>query len=181
MKITISGTPGSGKTTVAEILAKKLRLKHYSIGNLRGKMALERGIDIDELNKLGEREEFTDKEVDEYQRELGEKEDNFIIDGRLSYHFIPSSVKIFLDVDLKTSCERIMKDERADEKTFDTVEETEQHIKNRIASDDLRYKKYYGLDYKDKTQYDLLIDTSEMTAEEVAENITKYLEKEKNL
>ena len=126
-------------------------------------------------------EDFTDKEVDEYQRELGEKEDNFIIDGRLSYHFIPSSVKVFLDVNLETGCNRIMKDERADEKTFDTVEETEQHIKNRIKSDDYRYKKYYNLDYKDKTQYDLIIDTSEMTAKEVAENITKYLQKEKNL
>ena len=181
MKITISGTPGSGKTTVAKILAEKLGLNHYSIGDLRGKMALERDIDIDELNRLGEREDFTDKEVDEYQRELGEKEDNFIIDGRLSYHFIPSSVKVFLDVNLETGCNRIMKDERADEKTFDTVEETEQHIKNRIKSDDYRYKKYYNLDYKDKTQYDLIIDTSEMTAKEVAENITKYLQKEKNL
>ena len=150
MRITISGIPGSGKTTIAKILAGQLNLVHYSIGDLRGEMALKRGIDIDELNKLGEEEDFTDKEVDEYQRELGKKEDDFIIDGRLSYHFIPNSVKIFLDVDLKTGCKRIMKVKRADEKNFETVEETEQHIKNRIKSDDYRYKKYYNIDYKFK-------------------------------
>jgi cytidylate kinase len=44
-----------------------------------------------------------------------------------------------------------------------------------MASDDLRYKKYYGLDYKDKTHYDLLIDTSKLNAEEVANAIIKYL------
>jgi cytidylate kinase len=181
MRITISGTPGSGKTSVAKILAKQLGLVHYSIGDLRGKMALEREINIDELNKLGEQEDFTDKEADKYQQKLGKKEDNFVIDGRLSYHFIPSSVKIFLDVNLDTGCRRIMKDKRADEKSFETVEKTKQHIKNRIKSDDYRYKKYYNIDYKDKTQYDLIIDTSEMIVEEVANAIIKYLKRGKNL
>ncbi len=40
MIITIAGMPGSGKTTVAKILADKLNLKRYSMGDLRGKMAL---------------------------------------------------------------------------------------------------------------------------------------------
>ena len=74
-----------------------------------------------------------------------------------------------------------MKDKRADEKSFETIKETEQHIKNRIKSDNYRYKKYYNIDYKDKTQYDLIIDTSEMTVEEVTNAIVKYLKRGKNL
>ena len=64
MIITISGKPGSGKSTVAKIIAAKLGLNKYSIGDLRGKMALDRGITIDELNEVGEKEDFTDKEAD---------------------------------------------------------------------------------------------------------------------
>ena len=53
MIITISGIPGSGKTTVGRMLAEKLGYKFYSIGDLRGKMAMERGMTIDQLNELG--------------------------------------------------------------------------------------------------------------------------------
>jgi len=37
MIITIAGEGGSGKSTVARILAKKLDYKHYSTGDLRGR------------------------------------------------------------------------------------------------------------------------------------------------
>ena len=107
MIITISGMPGSGKTTVAKLLAKRLGYEHYSMGDLRGKMAMERGISIDELNKLGEKESWTDKEADDYQKKLGETEDNFVTDGRTGFHFIPHSRKIFLKVDLRIGAERI--------------------------------------------------------------------------
>ena len=68
MIISISGVPGSGKTSVAKIIADKLGMNFYSMGNMRGKMALDRGMTIDELNALGEKEAFTDAEVDEYQK-----------------------------------------------------------------------------------------------------------------
>ena len=89
MIITISGAPGSGKTTVARLLAKKLGYRHYSIGDLRGEIALRKGITIDELNKLGEKDPSSDREVDEYLESLGKKEDNLVIDCRMGFHFIP--------------------------------------------------------------------------------------------
>ncbi|MCX6741353.1 MAG: AAA family ATPase, partial [Candidatus Parcubacteria bacterium] len=46
MIITLSGKPGSGKTTVAKILAEKLGYKFYSTGDLRGQMAMKRGLTI---------------------------------------------------------------------------------------------------------------------------------------
>ena len=38
MIITISGLPGSGKSTIGKMLAKKLGYKFYSMGDLRGKI-----------------------------------------------------------------------------------------------------------------------------------------------
>ena len=64
MKITISGTPGSGKSTIGKLVSKKLKLKYYDVGNMRRKMAKDMGLTIQEFNKLGEKKSFTDKEVD---------------------------------------------------------------------------------------------------------------------
>ena len=95
MIITLTGLPGAGKSTIAELLSKKLDTPWYSIGTLRGKMAEERGMTIDEFNTLGESEDFTDKEVDEYQKKLGKNTEKLIIDGRLSWYFIPNFKNVF--------------------------------------------------------------------------------------
>lgn len=166
MIITISGLPGSGKSTVAKSLAKKLGYDYFSLGDWRGRMALQRGLTIDDLNKIGETEDWTDREADKYQEELGKTKDNFIFEGRLSWHFIPNSFKIFLTVDRKEAARRILQNraERPDEKNISTLAEAAQAIKERIESDQKRYLKYYGLDYALPKHYDLIVDTTHLTA-----------------
>lgn len=175
MIITISGKPGSGKSSVADILAKKLKLKRYSAGNYRREMARKRGMSLAEFNKLGETKDFTDKEADKWQEELGKKEDNFIIDGRLSYHFIPNSIKIFLDVKPETGARRIRLDNRKDEK-FKTDKQALKFWQERYKSDIKRYKKYYNLNPYDKKQYDFILDTSKLTINDTADKILKFIE-----
>lgn len=182
MIISISGDPGSGKSTIGKMLASRLNLKHYSVGDLRGKMALERGMTIDELNKLGEKDAFTDKDADDYQRELGKKEDNFIIDGRLSFYFIPHSFKIFLKVDETIAAERIFSaPKRPDEPQYKNVKELLDALKNRVESDKKRYNKYYGIDHTDLKQYDLVVDTTNITPEQVCDRIISELKTKKFL
>lgn len=171
MIITLSGLPGAGKSTLKAALARELNLTPYSIGDLRGKMARERGLTIDELNTLGMTEAFTDKDVDEWQQKLGQSEDNFIIDGWLSWHFIPHSLKIFVTVDPTEGAARIFADRqnnphRADEPEYATVEETAQTLERRVAQTDARYKKWYGVDFLNTAQYDLVIDTTGKTENE---------------
>ena len=60
MIITISGKPGSGKSTIAKILAEKLKLKHYSAGDFRREKAKKLCLSLEEFNKLGEKKDFTD-------------------------------------------------------------------------------------------------------------------------
>ncbi len=181
MIITITGLPGSGKTTVVKHLSKQLGIPWYSIGDLRGKMAEERGITIDELNTLGETEAFTDKDVDAYQTKLGKSGESFIMDGRLSWYFIPNSLKVFLDVDPDVGAQRIFgsskKGERRDEKTYASVSEVKTFIENRVASDVKRYQKYYGVDFLDRTHYDLIIDTSIISATEAVQHILDQIPK----
>lgn len=176
MIVTISGKAGSGKSTVAKLLAKRLGYRHYSMGDLRRKMAREKGLSIGELNRLGEKEPFTDREVDEYQERLGRREDNFVVDGRTSFHFIPQSKKIFLDARLEVRARRVFRDERSTEK-FKNLEETKKALVERERSDSKRYKKYYGLDCSDLKNYDIIIDTSDIPAEKVVEKILEFLRK----
>src|SRR3989344_2435450 len=177
MIISISGDPGSGKSTVAKIIANRLKLKHYSAGDFRRKMALERGMNIHELNALGEKEAFTDNDADDYQRKLGITEDNFIIDGRLSFYFIPHSYKIYLKVDSQIAAERIFNAQRLDEHIYASIDDVLNATKARVESDEKRYKKYYGIDYTDAKQYDLVIDTTKSTPEEIADKIISEIRK----
>jgi len=176
MIVTISGKPGSGKTTVAKKLSEKLDYNFYSMGDLRRKMALDRGMSISELNELGEKEDFTDKEVDEYQKELGKKEDNFVIEGRLSFFFISNSLKVYLDAESEIRSERIFNDKRESEK-YGSLNEVEGVLSKRVESDMRRYDKYYGVNCYDVEKFDLIIDTSDISTDEVVDLILKFIEK----
>jgi len=176
MIISISGDLGSGKSTVAQIIAKNLSLKHYSSGDLFRHIAKEKGITIEELLKIGEGSDALDIEIDQYVEKLGQTEDNFIIDSRLAWHFIPQSFKVFLKVDEIVGAQRIIDQQRAEEQAA-TVEEMVNKNKQRRLSEIKRYKEYYNLDLSDIDQYDLIINTSSIPAEEVAQKVLQSLPK----
>jgi len=177
MIITISGKPGSGKTTAAKRIAKELGYKHLSMGDLRGRIAQRHGMTIDELNEIGKKEDWTDKEADAELVKIGKKEDDYVIDTWIGFHFIPKSIKIFLEVDEGVGAERIFKDQRPDEPKKKTAEEVEKMLKERIENSRARYKKWYKIDYLDKANYDLIIDTTKMKKKEVADKILKFIKK----
>lgn len=173
MKITIAGLAGSGKSSVAKKLASKLGFKHYSTGDFMRQMAHERGLDIVSLGKIAEKDKSVDKELDDRQILFGKNQDNFVIDGRLSWHFIPDSVKIFLDCS-EIRFERVFKDKRSEEKSS-SLNEMKKSMLAREKSEHVRYKKYYGLDYLDLKNYDLVIDTSKISIDEVVSKISAFL------
>lgn len=179
MIITISGKPGSGKSTVAKLLAKKLKMKRYSIGDFMGEIATKKGISLLELSRIAEKSDEIDKLLDKKQINLGKKEDNFIIDSRLGWHFIPNSIKLFLDVDINEAAKRIFSCRREDEKENTSLKETLRNIKKRESSERKRFKKYYKIDINKKGYYDIRIDTTKIGIDEVVGKITGLIEKKK--
>jgi cytidylate kinase len=179
MIITLTGLPGAGKSTIAKLLSEKLGWTWYSIGDLRGKLAQERGMTIDEFNTLGETQAFTDRDVDQYQTTLGREQNHLVIDGRLSWHFIPNSLKVFLDVDENEAAKRIFEAAknglRKDEKPYASQKEVKQRVHDRLVSDQKRYQQYYQLDYLDRSNYDLTINTSSLTPTQIVEKILDKL------
>lgn len=180
MIITISGTPGSGKSTIARGIAKKFNIKHYSIGDLMRSIAKEKGISLQELSDQAKEDKKIDFELDEETKKLAKK-DNFVIDSRLGFHFISKSIKIFVKADLNIAVKRIYKDiqnkERETEKDIKTLSDALKKTKERMKSECDRYKKYYGLNYLDESNYDFVIDTTEINAETAVERIEAFLKK----
>jgi cytidylate kinase len=176
MIISFSGAPGSGKSTIAQMLADKLAWSRYYMGGLRREEAKKRGMTLEEYNKLGEEDPATDKEIDEYVESLGRNNDNFIIEGRTCWYFIPHSLKIYLDVDKEAGAKRIFsslqrkndRNEASDLKSWQDVLDSNER---RIASDNTRYRKYYGINAYDPKNYDFYLDTTNLTPEEVFQSV----------
>ena len=182
MIITISGTAGSGKSTVGKLLAKKLNFKHYSMGDLQRKYAQERHLTIEKLGELEAKDPSIDREVDISQTKLAEKEDNFVIDSWLGFHFIKKAFKIFLDVDETIGAKRIFDDTKSgrrgsDEKKAETLEEANAIRKQRMQTNQERWLRYYHVDFLNLKNYDLLIDTSENNPETIVNEILAVLNK----
>ena len=181
MIITISGLPGSGKSTVAKMLAKKLNYNFFSTGDLHGMIAKEKGITINQLMEEGKKNLNIHYEMDKRTKEIGEKKDNFVIESWLAYHFIPHSYKIFLKVDERTGIKRIMGDKREDEPTPKDINLALIQLKKRVRDSEEGFKKAYGINFLDEKNYDLIINTTNLAPEEVLKIAEqKIFEKTKN-
>jgi len=181
MIVSISGAEGAGKSTIAKMLAAKLGWPRYYIGGIRREKARERGLTLAEYNKLGETDPSTDLEVDEYQKNLGETQDNFIIEGRTSWHFIPQSFKIFLDVSFAEGAKRIFgalqkSDERNEGKNLQSEADVLKSIIARRACDKTRYAKYFNIDVYDLNNYDFVINTGDLSIDEVFAKVCEAVE-----
>ncbi len=179
MKITISGLPGAGKGELRKNIENEYSIKSFSVGDLRREFATQRGLTIQELNKIGETDPSTDKEADAYQQQWAQLQENFILEGRLSYHFIPKSIKLFLTVDPEIGAQRILEAKRHSEIKTATLQEQIKINQQRCESDIQRYLQIYSIENcYDKKNFDIIIDTSNKTLEEVLKStkrkITQY-------
>ncbi len=186
MIITISGTPGSGKSTIAKILVSKLNAQRIYVGGIRRELAKEKGMTLEELNEYARTHAETDVDVDEKAaakaRELEKKTKMVIVEGRTQFHFLPESVKIYIKVDFAEGARRIWKDlqnkltrQERNEGNINSIEQMKQQILKREAEDAYRYNKYYHLNICDESHYDLVLDTTNINAEEAAEKVRKFI------
>lgn len=168
--ITISGTPGSGKTTVTNLLEKKLGIKSVYSGEIFRKLAKKYKMTLEEFGKYCEENSELDKKLDDNQIKILKK-GNVILEGRLAgwlaYKNNIPAFKILIDADLDTRAKRIVNREEG------FVKKRKKEIQKREKSEAKRYKEYYGVNLKDKSIYDIIIDSANKTPEEIVELIIK--------
>ena len=170
--ITISGTPGSGKSTVAQLLHERLNLPYVYSGLIFREAAQKHGMSLEEFSRHCETQSDIDRELDNRQIELL-RQGNLILEGRLAgwlahRHHIPA-FKIMLDAESTLRAQRIVNREQGD------VEERKREMLQREQSERKRYETYYGIDLLDTSIYDLVIDTSNKTPEVIVDMIMQRL------
>lgn len=162
--ITIGGRPGSGKSTAAKTVAVKLGYRHFSSGDLYRMLANERGTELLQANISAKTHEAIDPLVDGRLREIGAKDDEVVIDSRTAWHWIPSSFKVFLDLELAIGARRILAEmsegRLKNEEVSGSPSDYAETLQRRLEGETERYKNKYGINPYDLSNYDLIIQTA---------------------
>jgi len=171
--ITLTGELGSGKSTVANYLISKIPFRIVSAGLLFRQLAAEHNMSAKEFNEFIENNPKYDNYVDDTIAALGKTDDKIIFDSRMAWHFVPNSFKIYLYVDVDVATERIFNDTGRVSESYSNRTTARKEIIDRRKSEVLRYKNFYGCDISDYNNFDLVVDTSFATKDEINELVFK--------
>ena len=168
--IAISGPIASGSTTTAKLLAKKLKIPYKVAGDFFRQYMQKHNIPLPQKEKVPD---DIERKVDSELTDLIASEKPIIIDGLYIAYFarnMPHVLKVLL------TCDEKVRINRALTRTH-THKETAQDVKRRDQAHDAKFRKLYANEnFLDPKFFDLIIDTTNTTKEEV---IAKILDKYK--
>jgi len=180
--ITISGKPGSGKSSTADKVAEILGYTRHSSGDMVRRVLKNNGITLEEYNDKAQTNHNLDAQIDDELRNLRDQED-IIVDSRLGFYWIPESFKVYLDLDLDVATARIFKDAvnnsaRSSVGTNSTsLQIVSRQVKERMLNEQSRFRQMYSVDPYDKAHFDLVVDTSRNDPQSVAFSIFDHYKK----
>ena len=182
--ITLSGKPGSGKSSTSDKVAEMLGYTRYSSGEFVRQLVKKKKITLADYNKMAAADYSLDEEIDERLRDLREQKD-IVIDSRLGFYWIPESFKVYLDLDIDVATARIYKDAISNEGraqgagTASSLGDVQRQVQSRLNTETRRFKAIYGVDPYKTSNFDLVINTSRHSPQTVAltvfDNYKKWL------
>lgn len=177
MKIAISGKSGCGNSTVTKRVADRLgyRRVNYTFKD----MAREQGVTFEELCEMAEHDSRWDRKLDHKQVEMA-KEGDTVLGSRLAIWILDDAdLRVYLDAPPEVRAERIRRrniETGVKPTHFDTVLE---RTLERDQRDHDRYLRLYGIDNDHFSFADLVIDTTDMSADEEADLIIEAAERKR--
>lgn len=171
--LTVGGLPGTGTSTLCKLLEAKLGLPYTYAGQLFRNEATARGMSLADFGALCQEDPSVDKALDAQQVDLL-REGNLILEGRLSgwlahQNALPA-LKVWLTCEDGERMRRI-----ADRDGGDPADQAAKTLA-REASENDRYQRYYGIDLTNLEPYDLVLDSTHQTPEQLASAVTDALQ-----
>jgi predicted cytidylate kinase len=174
MRITISGPPGSGKTTVCKGLSERLGLKAVVFGEFFRQLAKEKGMTLTEFGIFAEKDQSIDRMIDDTILDAAKENPDIILESRLAAHMLTQNDIPAFRIYLVASPDVRIK--RVGIREGESFEDVRRHTLERQSSEAKRYKMYYDIDIEDLSVYDLILDTDDLSVAEVVERVIKEIE-----
>lgn len=180
--IVISGMPGCGSSTATKKLAKRLKLKHFSLGDRnksyiekltghRPRSQTERSLQMWH-HKTGSSKKFH-VESEKLAIALAKK-GNIVIDAKLGIHFLGKYADLTVWLKAPKSV-RIKRYAHRDKKSIVEAKRTMEYKENLERKN---WKRIYGFDYfKQEKEADIIINTANKTPNQIVKIILKELKK----
>ncbi len=171
--ITISGKPGSGKSSTADKVAELLNYTRHSSGDMVRNLLSRERITLAEYNEKAANDHALDEKIDVYLRNLRSKND-IVVDSRLGFYWIPESFKVYLDLDIQIATVRIFKDAVSNNgrtkggEFADSLDAVSKQVRKRMETERERFRDLYNVDPYNSEHFDLVIDTSRHSPQTVA-------------
>tara|TARA_B100000925_G_C21963680_1_gene454529 strand:+ start:82 stop:639 length:558 start_codon:yes stop_codon:yes gene_type:complete len=174
-RITISGHPGSGTSTLVKGICKSKGWSSLNGGDIFRQEAKNRGLSLSEFEKICSEDPIVDKSLDEIlQKHIADPNGYEVLESRLcgwwAYKMDIDCLRIWLHASEEARAMRVVNREGL------TIEEATSNNKERTKVDKIRFEEMYGLNPEDETPYTHIIDASNMNAEEVLIHTLAILE-----
>lgn len=169
VRILLSGLSGTGSTTAAKRIAADLLLDYVYGGQMFRDLAREKGITLEELAESLEHNEDEECEIDDRLVEAAKRE-NVLVEGRTIGWIFPRdipAIRIWLTCDLQERLRRVQNREHH--------ARSAENLLRREASDNRRYLALYGIQPDDFSPFDLVVDTTHLSVEDVVDRIEEFV------
>jgi CMP/dCMP kinase len=181
MHFSITGDLGSGKSTVAKEICKRLNFKYLSTGQIQRQLALEKGMNTLEFNKFTDDNKEIDDYIDQRLKDINNQTEPYVLDSRLGWHFVKKSFKIYLMAIEEVAASRVLDDaKRIGEPVAQDIKAKIAEQQERRKSENDRFEKNYGVKPSIFTDFDAIIDSSSASIDEVTDLIVSLYHKHQN-
>lgn len=171
--VAVAGLPGTGTTTLCRQLSQRLGLPHVYAGQIFRQLAAEHNMDVNGFSEYAETHPGIDTELDRRMMEIAAKR-GVVLEGRMSaWHLLKAEVgglKVLLEAPEDIRAKRVANREGIADADLVLVQN-----RHREASEAKRYREYYGFDPNDPRHYDLVLESSNKTPDEIAEIVVAKL------
>jgi len=158
--IAISGPHGSGKSTIAKVLANQLGLRYFSAGRMFREMAEERGVSLLDLTTLARTDDRFDELVDARTKDEAKRR-GVVLDGLLVGWMAgeDADLRFYLNAGAEVRHQRIASRDSV------SLEEAAESTLERDRKEEARFRARYGIDLSDLSVYDIVYNTELSTPE----------------